>query len=439
VGIILAQKLFLHQHFNKEHYLSLLRPNSGSQIKALCVFASIAEEMIMSKTKQISMSRIAAAVLVTLLFAVSLQAQEFRGLITGQVVDSSGAAIPNATITALREGTQQPYTVQTNSSGAYSIPYVLPGSYEIRVEATGFKKAIRQAVNLDVAQKLNLNIVLEVGSISETVTVQEAPSLLSTGDASGGTVIDAQNTQNLPLNGRQIYTLMLYAPGVRYTGGNTTRGWDQTNAYVINGVQNNYNQFTLNGAPISQQISTGRGTWFIAPNVDSVQEVKIQTNTYDASYGRSGGGTVNVVTKAGTKNYHGTAFDFWRGSSLEANTFKTISVALRSHSTTNMTSAERLVVQFRAWAKTRLFSSLALKVGASPLRRASLLVLLGWMCDHKQMVALISDHISLTCWVRNTTPTAQHREAESSTPLVVQPPMQMGPAERETVFPTTDN
>src|SRR4030095_10471624 len=172
--------------------------------------------MIMSKTKQISISRISGAVLVTLLFPLSLKAQEFRGLITGQVVDSSGAVVPNATVTALREGTQQPYTVQTNSSGAYSIPYVMPGSYEIRVEATGFKKAIRQAVNLDVAQKLNLNIVLEVGSISETVTVQETPSLLSTGDASGGTVIDAQKTQNLPLNGRQIYTLMLYAPGVRY-------------------------------------------------------------------------------------------------------------------------------------------------------------------------------------------------------------------------------
>src|SRR4030095_11626858 len=212
----------------------------------------------MSRTRQICISKILCALFVTLLFAVSLQAQEFRGLITGQVVDPSGAVVPNATITALREGTHQPYTAQTNSSGAYSIPYVLPGSYEITVEAVGFKKAIRQAVNLDVAQKLNLNIVLEVGSISETVTVQEAQSLLSTGDASGGTVIDAQKTQNLPLNGRQIYSLMLYAPGVRYTGGNTTRGWDQTNAYVINGVQNNYNQFTLNGAPISQQISTGR-------------------------------------------------------------------------------------------------------------------------------------------------------------------------------------
>src|SRR4029453_6217748 len=104
----------------------------------------------MSITRQISISRTLSAVFVTLLFAVFLQAQEFRGVITGQVVDPSGAVVPNATITALREGTHQPYTVQTNSSGAYSIPYLLPGSYEIRVEATGFKKAIRQAVNLDV-------------------------------------------------------------------------------------------------------------------------------------------------------------------------------------------------------------------------------------------------------------------------------------------------
>ena len=260
--------------------------------------------------------------LVSLLGGVIVCAQEFRGTITGQVMDPSGAVVPNVTITALREGTQQPYSAQTNSSGVYSIPYVIPGVYTVVAEAPGFKKAERRGVNVDVSQKLSLSFALEVGSVSETVTVQEGPSLLSIGDASGGTVIDAQKTQDLPLNGRQIYTLMLYAPGVRYTGGNTTRGWDQTNAYVINGVQNNYNQFTLNGAPISQQISTGRGTWFIAPNVDAVQEVKIQTNTYDASYGRSGGGTVNVVTKAGTKSFHGSAFDFWRGSALEANTFQ---------------------------------------------------------------------------------------------------------------------
>src|SRR5260370_39566741 len=104
---------------------------------------------------------------------------------------------------------------------------------------------------------------------------------------------------------------MLYAPGVRYTGGNTTRGWDQTNAYVIDGVQGR-NQFTLNGPPISQQTSSGTGTWFIAPNVDAVQEGKIQTNTYDASYGRARCGTLNAVTKASTKNLHCTLFDLRR-------------------------------------------------------------------------------------------------------------------------------
>jgi hypothetical protein len=203
--------------------------------------------------------------LVSLLCGVIVCAQEFRGTITGQVMDPSGAVVPNVTITALREGTQQPYSAQTNSSGVYSIPYVIPGVYTVVAEAPGFKKAERRGVNVDVSQKLSLSFALEVGSVSETVTVQEGPSLLSIGDASGGTVIDAQKTQDLPLNGRQIYTLMLYAPGVRYTGGNTTRGWDQTNAYVINGVQNNYNQFTLNGAPISQQISTGRGTLVYRP------------------------------------------------------------------------------------------------------------------------------------------------------------------------------
>src|SRR5947207_13491069 len=120
--------------------------------------------------------------------------------------------------------------------------------------------------------------------------------------------------------------LMALTPGVRFTSttirpnvNSGTRGWDQTNAYEVNGVQNNLNQFTLNGANISQQTSTGRGSWFIAPNVDAIQEFKVQTNTYDATYGRTGGGTVNVITKSGRNAFHGTAFDYWRNAGFDAN------------------------------------------------------------------------------------------------------------------------
>src|SRR5260370_24562181 len=99
------------------------------------------------------------------------------------------------------------------------------------------------------------------------------------------------------------------------------RVWDQTNAYQINGVVNNQNQFTLNGATISQQTSTARGSWFVSPTVDAVQEFKIQTSNYDASVGRSGGGTVNVVTKQGTNQFPGTPFDYLRTAVFDANFF----------------------------------------------------------------------------------------------------------------------
>ncbi len=271
------------------------------------------------------------AVLLLLLVAsvAPVFGQEFRGLIIGQVTDHAGAAVSNATVTAIREGTQQIYAAQTSRGGDYSIPYVQPGVYTITVEAAGFKKSTRGGVTLDVSGKLNLNFTLEIGSVTETVTVQSETSLVNTADASGGTVINSELVQNLPLNGRQIYMLMHLTPGVRFTqttfgpgGFSGTRGWDETNAYVINGVQGSYNQFTLNGAPITQQTSTNRGSWEIAPNVDAVQEFKIMTNTYDAQYGRAGGGTINTILKSGSDKFHGTAFDFWRNAVLDANTFQ---------------------------------------------------------------------------------------------------------------------
>src|SRR5262245_2763002 len=253
-------------------------------------------------------------------------AQEFRGSIKGQVTDPSGAIIAGAKITAVREGTQEPYTATTNTAGAYSIPYVLPGIYKITVEAPGFKRAASEAGTLDGAQKLNLDFQLEIGSVSEQVLVQADSAMVNTGDASGGSVLDTDKIQNLPLNGRQVYMLLSLTPGVRFTqtqfgaqGFSGTRGWDVNSSYDINGVgTRGYNQFTLNGAPITIQQN---GTWEIAPNVDGIQEVNIMTNTYDAQYGRAGGGTVNMVMKSGTNAFHGTVFDYFRNSVFDANTF----------------------------------------------------------------------------------------------------------------------
>jgi hypothetical protein len=265
--------------------------------------------------------------LVILALTCTLSAQEYRGLIIGRVTDPSGAVVSNATVVA--RGPQQTYTAKTNNNGDFTIPFVQPGTYDVTAEAQGFKRENKQGVNIDVSQKVNLNFSLQVGTTGEEVRVQADLVGVNTADASGGTVMDPEKVQNLPLNGRQVYMLMTLTPGVRFTtgtfgptGNSGTRGWDQTNAYQINGVINNLNQFTLNGAPISQQTSTARGGWFLSPNVDGVQEFKVQTNTYDASIGRSGGGTINVIMKSGTNAFHGTAFDFWRNSIFDANFYQ---------------------------------------------------------------------------------------------------------------------
>src|SRR5579859_1752368 len=259
-------------------------------------------------------------IIFTVVSSIGVNAQEYRGFILGQVKDPLGALVQNAQVVA--RGPQQIYKARTNASGDFSIPFVQPGTYEVSVEAPGFKRAIEKDVVIDVAQKVNLNFRLEVGAAAQTVEVTASAVAVNTADASGGSVIGTTETQNLPLNGRQIYMLTPLTPGVLYTGGNSTRGFDQTNSFQINGVVNNQNQFTMNGAPISQQTSTARGAWFIAPNVDAVQEFKIQTSNYDASVGRSGGGTVNVVIKQGTNAFHGTVYDYWRNSVFDANFYQ---------------------------------------------------------------------------------------------------------------------
>ncbi len=254
-------------------------------------------------------------------------AQEYRGTIFGQVLDASRAAVPSATITAV--GPQQTYTTRTGTDGDYILPLVQPGTYTVTVEAAGFTKEIQQNVMIDVAGKVNLNLTLRVGSTSESVTVQAGQVGIDTIDASGGTVMDPEKVQNLPLNGRQVYMLMPLTPGLRFTtttfgatSNSGTRGWDESNAYSVNGQPGTYNQFLLNGAPITEQGGGSAGTWNISPSVDAVQEFKVMTTTFDAQYGRAGAGIMNIILKSGTPAFHGTLYDFWENSIMEANSYE---------------------------------------------------------------------------------------------------------------------
>jgi len=266
------------------------------------------------------MSRIAATL--TFLAGCTLLAQDFRATVTGQITDSSNAAVPGATVKAIQPGTNEVTHAVTNTEGYYTLPYLAPNKYIVEVSASGFKSLRRENVVLLVADKLDLSFALEVGQMSTEITVSGALESIDSTNGSGGQNFDTLQTSEYPLNGRQAYMLMELAPGVIFTqeqfganGYSGTRGWDTSGAYVMNGGVQGTNQFLLNGAPVSLT-----GTWQVAPNLEAIQEFKVMTNTFDAQYGRTGGGTVNTTIKSGANRVHGSLFEYLRNSVLDANT-----------------------------------------------------------------------------------------------------------------------
>ena len=258
----------------------------------------------------------------TLLFSLLLSAQDYRATILGQVADSSQAAIPNVAVRVTKIDTGVSRETKTNSDGIYTITALDPGVYNVQAQADGFRTVNRKDIVLQTADKLNLNIAMEIGQVTQEVTVVGQQELINTATASRGLVLDPTKVTELPLNGRQSYMLMNLVPGVRFTqrqfgssGFSGTRAWDVNGAFTMNGGRTGTNQFLLNGAPISTN-----GTFNLAPNVEAIQEFKVMVNTYDAQFGRSGGGHVNTTLKAGANAVHGSLFDFWRNRIFDANT-----------------------------------------------------------------------------------------------------------------------
>jgi hypothetical protein len=265
---------------------------------------------------------IRSAFVVTLAFlAVDAFAQDDRGTISGQVTDASGATIPEAKVKAIQKSTNQATEVTNNKEGFYTISFLPPSTYDVEVSATGFKTMRVAGVQLHTADKFELPIKLAVGEVNSEVTVVAEVETLRTTDASGGLNFDSTMTSEFALNGRQVYMLMDLAPGVLFTqedfgstGYSGTRGWDVNGSFTISGGKTGTNMFSVNGAPVSLT-----GTFQIAPNVDAIQEFKVMANTYDASMGRTGGGSVNTTLKSGSNQWHGSAGEFMRNNVLDAN------------------------------------------------------------------------------------------------------------------------
>lgn len=261
-------------------------------------------------------------VLLILALSVPTFAQEFRGSISGKVTETSGAAVPDARVTVTNTATNQSVHTQSNASGDYSVLYLSPGTYTVAVEAKNFKKTVRESVEVRVADKLALDLQLEVGGVTETVNVTATAPLLETNTASAGQVIDQRRISELPLSDGNPFILSRLTTGVAYTGDlKFSRPFDNsgTASIVADGAPGR-NEFTLDGIP---NMASGGGVGRVAfvPPSDAVQEFKVETASYDGQQSHTAGATVNVTLKSGTNAFHGTLYEFVRNDVLSGNDF----------------------------------------------------------------------------------------------------------------------
>ena len=248
-------------------------------------------------------------------------AQDFRANIVGLVVDPSKAPIANAIVNATHDDTNVSRSTATNAEGMYTLVGLEPGRYTVTITAAGFSMVRRSGIVLQMAQRLNLPITMEVGQVTESITVVGQQELVETATASRGLVFDQVKMSELPIAGRTVFMLMTLSPGVMWTrrsfgptGFSANSAWAMDGEFTVNGGRTGTNQFLLNGAPISTE-----GTFNVLPNVDAVEEMKVMVNTYDSQYGRSGGGHVSTTLRSGTNAWHGSVVNFWRNRVLDAN------------------------------------------------------------------------------------------------------------------------
>ncbi|MGH9970758.1 MAG: carboxypeptidase regulatory-like domain-containing protein [Pyrinomonadaceae bacterium] len=258
------------------------------------------------------------AMMLLLSLFVLANGQEFRGSVAGTVRDPDGALVPGATVSIKNVATNGENTTTTGEDGAYSFSLLLPGKYALTVTKEGFTTATRDGIEVRVADKLTLDVKMEIG-VAATISIMAGAPILETGSVSTGSLITSQQISELPLTEGTAYQLATLAPGIQYTGnplftGPTSNG--NLAAFRSNGATGS-NQITLDGSP---NYAFDGGVGFSPPS-DAVQEFKVQTNTFDAQQGYSAGATVNVAVKSGTNNLHGSVWYFNRDRSRTANNF----------------------------------------------------------------------------------------------------------------------
>jgi len=277
------------------------------------------------------MKAIRGTSIVLLLFVLALTpsviAQDINGSIAGTVQDATGAGVPGAKVSVTNTDQNQIVrSVTTDNSGNFSAPLLPIGKYAVTAEAKGFKKATQKDITLNVNDKLTVNLKLEIGDIQQEVTVEAAPVAVEMQSPVQSTVIEGTQIRELALVTRNYEQLVALMPGVTssavdqlYVGVTTPGGTTATIPYAINGSRNSASSWTVDGA---DNVDRGSNATLInTPSIDSIAEFKVQRSGYSAEFGRAGGGQISVVTKSGTSQYHGSAYEFVRNNAFAANNF----------------------------------------------------------------------------------------------------------------------
>ena len=254
-----------------------------------------------------------------LMAAPSLRAQN-TAQITGTITDPSGAVVGSASVVVVNESTGIESTAKSNQSGIYSVPLLQPGNYRIEIQAPGFRTIQRSGVTLVVAQTALLDFTLELGTSSQSIAVTDTAPLLDASSSAIGGVVTPEKVEDLPMLGRNSNALMTLVPGVRATRATTVNPVLESHYqfFSINGSRPNQSQFMLDGGNNTNLTFNGPE---YSPQVEEVQEFRIQTSNFSAEYANSGGGVINVASKSGTNQFHGSLFEYFRNDVLSANDF----------------------------------------------------------------------------------------------------------------------
>ncbi len=260
---------------------------------------------------------------ISLLLPNALFAQFDAAAVLGTITDSSGAVVSAANVTLTNERTGVVVTTLTNNNGVYEFLNVRPGSYTVSAEIAGFKKGLSGVFDVTVGSRQRVALQLQVGEVTEVVTVSEAAALVEMDTSSRGTVIGSQQAQDLPLNGRAYADLTLLTPGTVRALRGTTLGGARDASYHVNGLRSSYNNFALDGVENNAYGTSNQGfsNQVVQLSPDAVGEFRVITNNFSAEYGRAGGAVINAAYRSGTNDFHFTAWHFLRNRALNATGF----------------------------------------------------------------------------------------------------------------------